>query len=793
MANSNQYFMPNEGIHVFQDPFFENPMSMVPQAPIAPAPARSAPKSRRPLQAANSNLMLNPPSRNGQAAMSPQKHVPSSAPAPLAPLKPSTSNKLQPMPMVPPASHGHTTDSLEKKPFLSRFRTGPQKPSAHNGAQPGKENVKPAYFPAPGQGTMTFSHTFSQTEPPRKTTGKRTLLEAPNIKDSRQAKKAKTAEEPQVVEIPPHDSFPPIVDDGSKPNLSYAAMIGMAILRSPTRRLTLSQIYKWISTNYSFYKPDDAGWQNSIRHNLSLHKAFLKTERTKDDPGKGCYWSIMPGLEHQFLKEKPTRRFSSSASAAETVIQARPGTANKDKDQGKMQFNQAKPRPQAPPPRPRTQPPAEPTLPPSQPPSDAYAGQSTLPPLPTSQAMTSAPDLSSDATIPISDAAVPDDSDKIADLLHDTPYSPLPPTMHSSPPVPRSLDLSGGTTPPPLGRNPTSSGARSQRRGFVSMDDSGYISSLESSAMRQKPISLLTSEADRPRMKRGRAEEEIARLRSSPHSPSKGRSIKGYAPVSSSPLRRVAGQALPLTPIPHLKPPTKAPPSVSPNTSLQMHRDRIQSMLQSPLHSIAHGASELPYSPAFKLFDDGAGTYIDSHGWADFQDPGDDFIASFVHFEESPTKSPTKRSVRRSRMDRSQSTSALPDTSSSFVNRLSNNLPTLKVWEDDTAGPVDTPTRAPQGARQMGLLQSPTLAPSPSKAPSTNTASASAPATEPDWTGLDSIFFDQSGFAGEAQDLTGLDILQGFEKIGAGPQASGAAADDESGAPRLARPHSTGF
>ncbi|CAG8575672.1 6793_t:CDS:2, partial [Ambispora gerdemannii] len=39
------------------------------------------------------------------------------------------------------------------------------------------------------------------------------------------------------------------------------------------------------------------GWENSIRHNLSLNKAFRKLPRTEGQLGKGCYWTILPDHE----------------------------------------------------------------------------------------------------------------------------------------------------------------------------------------------------------------------------------------------------------------------------------------------------------------------------------------------------------------------------------------------------------------------------------------------------------------------------------------------------------------
>lgn len=91
-----------------------------------------------------------------------------------------------------------------------------------------------------------------------------------------------------------------------KPPYSYATLIGMAILGNPERKLTLSQIYLWISVTFKYYKREDVGWQNSIRHNLSLNKAFIKGDKSKD--GKGHFWCIKEGCEDQFLKSRNNKK-----------------------------------------------------------------------------------------------------------------------------------------------------------------------------------------------------------------------------------------------------------------------------------------------------------------------------------------------------------------------------------------------------------------------------------------------------------------------------------------------------
>ncbi|XP_074764145.1 forkhead box protein I2 [Athene noctua] len=101
----------------------------------------------------------------------------------------------------------------------------------------------------------------------------------------------------------------------TRPPYSYSALIAMAIHSAPGRQRTLSQIYQYVAENFPFYKKSKAGWQNSIRHNLSLNDCFKKVPRGEDDPGKGSYWTLDPNCEKMFDNGNFRRRRKRRAEA----------------------------------------------------------------------------------------------------------------------------------------------------------------------------------------------------------------------------------------------------------------------------------------------------------------------------------------------------------------------------------------------------------------------------------------------------------------------------------------------
>lgn len=100
-----------------------------------------------------------------------------------------------------------------------------------------------------------------------------------------------------------------------KPPYSYATMITQAIMSTNDMMMSLSDIYDWISSKYSFYRHSRSGWQNSIRHNLSLNKAFEKVPRKANEPGKGMKWQITPQFKEEFIRKASCGRLIKGRSS----------------------------------------------------------------------------------------------------------------------------------------------------------------------------------------------------------------------------------------------------------------------------------------------------------------------------------------------------------------------------------------------------------------------------------------------------------------------------------------------
>jgi hypothetical protein len=134
--------------------------------------------------------------------------------------------------------------------------------------------------------------------------------------------------------------------EGKPEEPPYAQLIYRAFLSTPRQAMTLQEIYQWFRENTDKGKSTNKGWQNSIRHNLSMNQAFTKRERrsstttvdakngstnpTQAETKKSTEWFLEPwavaGVQSttRYRKDNQSRRSAANHGLSSRVYRSYP-------------------------------------------------------------------------------------------------------------------------------------------------------------------------------------------------------------------------------------------------------------------------------------------------------------------------------------------------------------------------------------------------------------------------------------------------------------------------------------
>ncbi|KAF9540205.1 Forkhead box protein J2 [Mortierella hygrophila] len=183
---------------------------------------------------------------------------------------------------------------------------------------------QPSYSPSSSPNSARYTPSNSHPQPPSAGTSNPNSVSGDGGRATKPTKKKNSAGTKKAPEVPPglehfHSKYP-------KPTYSYSSLITTAISESGQKQMTLNEIYEWVMERYPWYRTAINGWKNSIRHNLSLNKSFMRVPRPPSEPGKGSYWKLDPN--HQApLDQAQTAGTGSNGGATRTGRTSRRSSA----------------------------------------------------------------------------------------------------------------------------------------------------------------------------------------------------------------------------------------------------------------------------------------------------------------------------------------------------------------------------------------------------------------------------------------------------------------------------------
>ncbi|KAJ5684406.1 uncharacterized protein N7477_000751 [Penicillium maclennaniae] len=125
----------------------------------------------------------------------------------------------------------------------------------------------------------------------------------------------------------------------------YSKLIYRALKEADGHKLSLQQIYDWFMKNTSKGRDNSKGWQNSIRHNLSMNKGFEASKIegcTRKKPQN--LWALTQDAIDRGNVESTTRYRKSNHRKATSSSSAYPGRQRSGSKGGKAAKNAARTR-----------------------------------------------------------------------------------------------------------------------------------------------------------------------------------------------------------------------------------------------------------------------------------------------------------------------------------------------------------------------------------------------------------------------------------------------------------------